>query len=88
MIIDVYRGSSSPVRLVTSLYMIIDIQAGKAEFKLLWRWLSHNFPNISNADSPKWTRDSWRDLCLPQLVLQSDCNALYNLFILKELWAS
>jgi hypothetical protein len=40
--------------------MIIDIQAGKAEFKSLWCWLSHNFPNISQADSAKFTKMDMR----------------------------
>jgi hypothetical protein len=41
---------------MTSLYMIINIQAGKAEFKFLWHWLSHNSPNISLADSAKFIK--------------------------------
>ncbi|KAF8259645.1 hypothetical protein EI94DRAFT_1706950 [Lactarius quietus] len=38
-------------RLVTSLDMIVDIQAGKAELKSLMCWFSHNFPNISQVRS-------------------------------------
>jgi hypothetical protein len=35
--------------------MIIDIQAGKTEFKSLWRSVCHKFPNILLADSAEWT---------------------------------
>ena len=44
-----------PVRLVTSLDMIFDIQAGETEFKFLCRSVCHNFPNISQADSAELT---------------------------------
>ena len=38
-------------RLVTSLDMIFDIQAGETEFKFLCRSVCHIFPNIAQADS-------------------------------------
>ena len=46
---------------MTSLDILSDIQAGKAEFKSLWRWFSHSFliyPKLIQRNLPKWTRKS------------------------------
>jgi hypothetical protein len=47
--------TATSTRLVTSLNMIVDIQAGKTEFQSLWRWVAtvfliyHN-PNLVKFD--------------------------------------
>jgi hypothetical protein len=64
-LVGVVSVTRPELRLVTSLYMIIDIQAGKTEFKFLWRSVCHNFPNILHADSAESTnpKQMWTCYC-------------------------